>query len=113
VPLCVIRTPTSQIHGPLVVAIPCAGTAVHRELRLLLLLASIAQRADGSASQVHEHKQQKASKNELIGAQKRGSAITDPTQWLLRANKWLEMRWWHFQLSKNPPSWPFNGHITR
>jgi hypothetical protein len=29
VPLCVTRIPTSQIHSPLVVAIPCAGTAVH------------------------------------------------------------------------------------
>jgi hypothetical protein len=25
-----------------------------------------------------------------------------------RVNKWLEMRWWHFQLSKNP----FPGHST-
>jgi hypothetical protein len=59
------------------------------------------------------HEQQKASKIHRIGAQKRGSAITDPTQWLIRANKWLEMLWWHFQLSKNPPSWPFNGQIAR
>jgi hypothetical protein len=59
------------------------------------------------------HEQQKASKIHRIGAQSRGSAITDPRQWLIIANKWLEMRWWHFQLSKNPPSWPFNGHIAR
>jgi hypothetical protein len=51
------------------------------------------------------HEQQKASKIHRISA--------DPTQWLIRANKWREMRWWHFQLSKNPPSWPFNGHIAR
>ena len=59
------------------------------------------------------HEQQKASKIHRIGAQSRGSAITDPRQWLIIVNKWLEMRWWHFQLSKNPPSWPFNGHIAR
>jgi hypothetical protein len=29
--------------------------------------------------------------------QSRGSAITDPRQWLpMIVNKWLEMRWWHF-----------------
>jgi hypothetical protein len=62
---------------------------------------------------VRWHEQQKASKISRIGAQKRGSAITDPRQWLVIVKKWLEMRWWHFQLSKNPPSWPFNGHIAR
>jgi hypothetical protein len=35
------------------------------------------------------HEQQKASKNELISAQKRGSAIIDPRQWRIRVNKWL------------------------
>jgi hypothetical protein len=34
-----------------------------------------------------DHEQQKASKNELISAQKRGSAITDPTQWLINKSK--------------------------
>jgi hypothetical protein len=62
---------------------------------------------------MHTHEQQKGSKISRIGAQKRGSAITDPRQWLIRVHKWLELRWWHFQLSKNPPSWSFNGHIAR
>ena len=43
-----------QSPSPLVMAIPCAGSAALRELRLLLLLASPAQRIDGRASQVHE-----------------------------------------------------------
>ena len=54
VPLCVTRIPTSQSPSPLAMAIPCAGTAALRELRLYLLLVSIAQRFDGRASQVHE-----------------------------------------------------------
>jgi hypothetical protein len=63
--------------------------------------------------QATRHEQQRDSKKRRISAEKRGSAITDPRQWLIRANKWLEMRSWHFQLSKNPPSWSFNGHIAR
>ena len=96
--------------------VPLTGRRTHLVLHYIYIVFTIPGRMPHRPHSLEPkklHEQQKASKIHRIGAQKRGSAITDPRQWLIIVNKWLEMRWWHFQLSKNPPSWPFNGHIAR